>query len=185
MPQAPSIVPAERDLVAAFLRGDEAAFRSLYRAHAPALYRLAWRLLDGSVADAEDMVQETWLRAARGLGGFGWRSTLRTWLVGVAIRCCRERQRERAAARGGPAARQPAPEPSAPAPREVDRLDLEAAVAALPPRAREVFLLHDVEGWAHAEVASLLGIEEGTSKSQLHHARRALAARLEPTGAKR
>src|SRR5213594_854530 len=81
----------DRELVAAFLSlSDEASFRSLYRAHTPGLYRLALRVLGGRGPDAEEVVQATWIRAVEGLRFFRWQSSLRTWLAGIALNCCRE-----------------------------------------------------------------------------------------------
>ena len=152
--------------------GDEDAFRALYRRHTPALYAFASRLMGGDTADADDIVQDAWMRAARSLGDFGWRSSLRTWLSSIVLNCCRERWRER-------------PEPADAAPGDVAssgdphlRMDLEAALAALPQGYRAVLVLHDVEGYTHDEIGERLGIQAGTSKSQLHHARRALRERL-------
>jgi RNA polymerase sigma-70 factor (ECF subfamily) len=150
-------------LAAAFLRDrDEAAFRALYRRHTPALYRVAWRFLGGDGADAEEVVQETWTVAAERLANFHGESSLRSWLTGIALNRCREALRR--------AARAPAAGAS--------RLDLERALAALPPGYREVLVLHDVEGYSHLEIAEILGVAPGTSKSQLSHARRALRAQL-------
>ncbi|HVT60064.1 MAG TPA: RNA polymerase sigma factor [Thermoanaerobaculia bacterium] len=163
----------DRELVEAVLeRGDEAAFRHLFRRHSPVLYALALRLLGPASRHADDAVQETWLRAAGGLGAFAWRSSLRTWLIGITIRCVREIQRrERSTAWLGEA-----PEPAAPASSR--DLDLERAVRSLPNGYREVVILHDVLGLTHQEIALRLDIEAGTSKSQLARGRRALRERL-------
>jgi RNA polymerase sigma factor (sigma-70 family) len=173
---------ADRELANRFVeRRDEAAFRELFRRHTPALYQLGVRLLGGTGRGAEDAVQEAWLRAAKGLAAFQWRSSLRTWLTGITINCCRERLRERRAGEtaelgGGPAQ---AANPMALC------LDLERAVLGLPDGFREVFVLHEVEGFTHEEIAARLGIEVGTSKSQLSRARRALRSYLSgsPIGA--
>lgn len=161
-----------RDVRAVNGRGDEAAFRALYRRHTPALYAFACRLMGGESPDVDDVIQDAWLRAVRALGDFGWRSSLRTWLSSIVLNCCRERWRERI-------------EPTADGLDAVAstgdlnlRLDLEAAVAALPPGYRAVLILHDVEGYTHDEIAERLGVQPGTSKSQLFHARRALRERL-------
>jgi RNA polymerase sigma factor (sigma-70 family) len=147
-------------------RRDEASFLVLYRRHTPYLFRLALRLLGGRRGEAEDAVQETWLRAAARLREFRGESTLRTWLAGFAINCCRE------LLRGEPGAS--APEPAhAPSPAGGD-LDLERAIAQLPHGCREVLVLHDLEGYTHGEIAARLAISAGTSKSQLSRARRAL-----------
>jgi RNA polymerase sigma-70 factor (ECF subfamily) len=156
-------------LVAAFLRArDAASFRALYRRHAGGVYGLALRLCAGRAAEAEDVTQETWIRAVRGLPGFAGRSSLRTWLCGIAVNVWRETRR------APPAAPLDA-EPATP-PRAGD--DVARLVAALPPGAREVLLLHDGLGFTHAEIAAMLGIEDGTSKSQLSRARAAVRAAL-------
>jgi len=169
-------VTSDRDLVAAYLGGrDEAAFRDLYRAHTPALFRFA--VLRVGASAAEDVVQETWLRAARTLERFEWRSSLRTWLTGIALNLCRDQHRRtgrlRLVEQPPPAAQEPAA-----AARGPDRQALAKALEALPEGAREVLLLHDVQGFTHEEIGSLLEISAGTSKSQLHRARRRLRREL-------
>jgi RNA polymerase sigma-70 factor (ECF subfamily) len=160
----------DRRLVEAYVSTrDEQSFRALYRAHTPALFRMAWRLGGLQAADVEDVIQDTWLRAARRLGEFRFQSTLRTWLIGVLINCLRERRR-----RPRFATDVPGTEPIAPVRHEALRIDIERAVAALPPGMREVFVLFDVEGLTHIEIAGLLDIQAGTSKSQLFAARRKL-----------
>lgn len=160
-----------RDVHAICVRRDESAFRSLYRRHTPALYAFACRLMGGDSADVEDVLQDAWLRASRALGDFSWRSSLRTWLSSIVLNCCRERWR----ARGELLTE--APEPAVHHDPGL-RVDIEAALAALPPGYRAVLVLHDVEGFTHEEIAERLGIASGTSKSQLFHARRAVRARL-------
>lgn len=167
----------DRDLVARFLEGrDEAAFRKLYRRHAAFLYRFLLRLSGGDAAAADEGVQETWVRAARGLPDFQWRSSLKTWLAGIAIRWWREF--ERAAGREAELPDEAELPPAPPICREIERLDLERALASLAPGYRRAILLHDVEGYTHEEVAALTGVDVGTSKSQLSRARSALRARL-------
>lgn len=157
----------ERREVAAFLDGDEAAFRALYDAHAPALYAFLRRLLGHHNAEANDALQDVWLRAARDLGRFQWQSTLRTWLFGIAVNRSREILRMTAKAEeelsdAGVVSASGSPD---------QRLDLERAIGMLPPRYREVVVLHDIYEHTHAEIAALLHIDEGTSKSNLSRAR--------------
>lgn len=157
-------------LVETFLRRrDEAAFRALYSRHTPVLYRIARRLLRDE-SEAEELVQETWVRAVERLDRFAGRSALRTWLIGIAINRARECRRERVPAE--PASAAELSEPAAPDPG--DRVDLERAIGCLPDGYREALVLHDIEGFSHREIADLLGIDTGTSRSQLHHARRAI-----------
>lgn len=178
----------DRRLVAIFLkRRDERTFRELYRRHTPVLYLLARRLLGGPGRGAEDAVQEAWLRAASRFGAFRWDSSLRTWLAGIAVRCCREAIRSRRTetlAETIESLDEPRGGASAPSqqPRSVERVDLERALARLPDGYREVLVLHDVEGYTHGEIATLLEIEEGTSKSQLSRARRQIRASLGGAG---
>jgi RNA polymerase sigma-70 factor (ECF subfamily) len=150
----------------------EDAFRGLYRAHTPALYALALRLTGGDSSEAEDIVQETWIRASRKLSLDHTDSAIRAWLCSVLVNVRRERIRS--AWRTVDLLVEPACES-----RSGDlTLDLERAIAALPPGARDVFVLHDVYGYAHREIAAMLGIVEGTSKSQLTRARALLRASL-------
>jgi RNA polymerase sigma-70 factor (ECF subfamily) len=166
----------DRLLVAAFLADrDQAAFRALFQRHTPAMYLFVLRLLGRSGHHAEDVVQETWVRAASALGSFSWRSSLRTWLLGIAVNCCREvlRSASRDVASDGTSV---AADPVSPPSQGPERIDLERAIRELPDGYREVFILHDVEGLTHEEIGGQLGIDAGTSKSQLSRARRALRA---------
>ena len=138
----------------------EAAFDVLYARHTPAMLGLATRMLQR--ADAEDAVQEAWVRAVGALPRFAWKSALRTWLCGFVVNCCREIARVRPA--------EPLPERTT---TTTDLIDAERAIASIPPAAREVFVLHEIYGYTHEEIGTIAGIEPGTSKSQLHHARRA------------
>jgi RNA polymerase sigma-70 factor (ECF subfamily) len=173
-------VSDDRELAAAVAgSGDEAAFRTLYRRHTPALYRLALRLGAGDEAWAEELVQRAWIRAVEGLGSFEWRSSLATWLGGIAVNCARELWRERRG-RGEIALEEGHGIAAATGAAVEQRLDLERAIARLPDGYRQVLVLHDVEGFTHEEIGGLLGIETGTSKSQLSRARHRLRASLDP-----
>ena len=161
--------PADEDaLIDRVLSGDEAAFRTIYRAHAATLYRLALRLAGGRESAAEDVLQEAWARAIRRLAAFERRSSLRRWLIGIVVRCSLERIRaDRRAADELPELQSVAGAASAPE----SRIDLERAFEALPPGYRAVLVMHDVEGYTHEEIAELMGISPGTSKSQLSRGR--------------
>lgn len=164
--------PADRELATRVQRdGDEEAFRILYRRHTPYLYQFALRLLNGKEAEAEDVIQDTWLRAVQALDGFRWESALRTWLTGIALNRARELLRKRKRWPGELPETLPDPGPP---PRVPDRIDLERAISALPDGYRTVLLLHDVQGFTHEEISTRLEIAVGTSRSQLHHARRAV-----------
>ncbi len=166
----------DRDLARAVMGGNERAFRALYRRHTPAVFRLVVRVLGGAGPDAEDAVQDAWVRAVRALPGFRWESSLRTWLTGIALNRAREQLRRL----GRRLDDQPLPlvgGAARPDPTDT-RIDLEAALQALPEGYRTVLLLHDWEGFTHPEIADQLEIAVGTSRSQLFHARRALRRAL-------
>jgi RNA polymerase sigma-70 factor (ECF subfamily) len=182
---AEKVARGDAELVDALRRrGDERAFRELYGRHTPRLYQLVLRLLGGREADAEDVVQETWLRAASSLDRFRWESAFSTWLTGIGLNQARDflrRAGRRPVYEGDPEAVLSVAA-TVGAGSHAERVDLERAIALLPDGYRTVFVLHDMEGYAHAEIAARLEISEGTSKSQLFHARRALRAWLEPAG---
>jgi RNA polymerase sigma-70 factor (ECF subfamily) len=166
---------ADLELAARIRSGDGTAFEALYRLHATRLYNLAIRMT-GSVADADDLLQDIFLLAYRKLGSFRGDSSLGTWLYRLAMNHCLDvlRTRQTRMSRVTDSLDEPDAGPvAAPAPAlgAVSRIDLERAIEALPPACRAAFLLHDVEGFGHHEVASILGISEGTSKSQVHKAR--------------
>ena len=168
------------DLVARCQAGDVEAFETIYRQHASRLYTLACRMA-GSPEDGEDLLQEIFLQAYRKLGSFKGDATLGTWLYRLALNHCLDYVRSRRAkmnkltsAIEGEIACEPAARRETP----IARLDLERAVERLPEGCREAFVLHDVEGFDHKEVGRLLGIAEGTSKSQVFKARMKLRALL-------
>lgn len=167
----------DRELTEAVLRsGDEEAFRQLYRRHTPRLLGFVHRLLGGTAAEAEDIVQETWIRACEGLGRFQWNSLFSTWLLGIGLNAVGDHQRR--ASRSRPWRSEAASEMEKPPKSLDDRIDLDRSIALLPDGYRTVFVLHDVEGWKHEEIARRLGISAGTSKSQLSHGRKVLRGML-------
>jgi RNA polymerase sigma-70 factor, ECF subfamily len=171
----------DRLLVQAILAdGDESAFRELYRRHTPRLYQLLLRMLGGLEQDAEDVVQETWVRAVEGASKFEWKSSFPSWLTGIGINRAKELLRKRSRRPMFDLTEQL--EPRAAIVPVGERVDLERALELLPDGYRTVLVLHDVEGYRHEEIAAQLGIATGTSKSQLFHARRYVRALLEPTG---
>ena|ERR1044071_2921612 len=168
---------ADRALVTRFLRTrDEATFRALYRRHTPVLYPLALRLVGGSEVEAQDAIQDTWIRACKSITTFEWRSTLRTWLSGILIRRVHEMHRENRRRNEEELLEECTNPRSA---RLGERIDLERAIARLPGGYRQVLVLHDIEGYTHEEVSAQLEISVGTSKSQLFHARNALRKMFE------
>jgi RNA polymerase sigma-70 factor, ECF subfamily len=167
---------AELDLVDRCRRGDLGAFEELYRAHSGRLFSLAWRML-GNPTDAEDQLQEIFLSAHRKLESFRGESALGTWLYRLAMNQLLDHVRSRAARTGqltdglDDASLLADAGGHKLADRAIDRIDLERALAELPEGCRAAFVLHDVEGLEHREVSEVLGIAEGTSKSQVHKAR--------------
>ena len=176
-------VEADRQLAQRCRQGDAGAFEEVYRAHSARLYSLILRMA-GSTDDAEDLLQEVFLMAYRKLDSFRGKSSLGTWLYRLAMNHCLDflRGRQVRMARATDSLdEEGAPEPAATGPRvpqAVTKLDLERAIAGLPDGCRAAFVLHDVEGLEHREIASLLGVSEGTSKSQVHKARMKLRAAL-------
>lgn len=153
---------------------DEFAFRRLYREYTPTLFQFVFRLVGRNQADSEDIVQETWIRAIAGLEKFRRDSSFRTWLTGIAMNLCRELFRSRSKNRGITESL----EQHNLEDRSGEGLDLELAIASLPGGYRAVLVLHDVEGYTHEEIAALLEIDAGTSKSQLSRARKAVRQEL-------
>jgi RNA polymerase sigma-70 factor, ECF subfamily len=149
------------------------AFETIYRQHAPRLYSLACRMA-GSPEDGEDLLQEIFLRAHRKLGSFKGEASLGTWLYRLALNHCLDYVRSRHAKMDKVTESldvETALEPTARRETPIARLDLDRALERLPDGCREAFVLHDVEGFDHKEIGELLGIAEGTSKSQVFKAR--------------
>jgi RNA polymerase sigma-70 factor (ECF subfamily) len=176
MPLALSPQQPDAELIAGVLRKEEPAFRTLYRRHTPHLLPLVLRMLDGRDADADDVIQDTWIAATKALAGFRGEASFRTWITGIAINRCRAVLRSS----GRWTALDDAPPAMAATIPHGMRIDLERAIALIAPGYRAVLMLHDVEGYTHEEIGTMLDIAPGTSKAQLHHARRALRALLEP-----
>ena len=161
--------------------GDAGAFEALYRRHASRVHGVIARLVGQSGARAEDLTQDAFVRAWQALPGFRFESAVSTWLHRLAVTTALMELRSR---RGGP--RFDDDEDTIDAVGVPDSagkatalgMDLERAVATLPPRARAVLVLHDVEGWKHEEIAGQLGMAVGSSKAQLHRARQLLRKRL-------
>jgi RNA polymerase sigma-70 factor, ECF subfamily len=168
------------DLVARCQAGDVDAFETLYQQHAARLYTLACRMA-GSPDDGEDLLQEIFLQAYRKLGSFKGDSAIGTWLYRLALNHCLDYVRSRQAKMNKVTETLDAEtsfQPTARRETPVAKLDLERAVERLPEGCREAFVLHDIEGFDHKEVGRLLGIAEGTSKSQVFKARMRLRSLL-------
>lgn len=159
--------------------GDAHAFERLYRANVARIHSLVRRMLNDE--DADEVTQDVFVRAWEKLGTFRGESAFGTWLHRLAVNVVLGRRqllgirRSRFLQDDGAlerhATRSATPELA---------VDFEAAIARLPDGMRQVFVLHDVEGYRHEEIANALGLAVGTSKSQLHRARMALRRHLEP-----
>jgi RNA polymerase sigma-70 factor, ECF subfamily len=159
------------------MAGDATAFERIYRRHVGRIHSLCRRML--SDEEADDATQEVFIRAWRKLGLFRGDAAFGTWLHRLAVNLVLGRREKEARHRD----RFGAEHDVAAAPGRRDRADLrvdvEAAVQTLPRGAREVFVLHDIEGYTHEEIAGLLNVSPGTSKSQLHRARMSLRQYLQ------
>jgi RNA polymerase sigma-70 factor, ECF subfamily len=156
--------------VALAASGDQSAFERLYRLHVSRIHSLTRRMLGSGMAD--EVTQDIFVRTWQKLGQFRGESAFGTWLHRLAVNVVIERRRSFAIQRERMSDDPDALEYATVAPARSDlRVDFEAAIEQLPPGAREIFVLHDVEGHKHREIAALLGIASGTSKRQLHRAR--------------
>lgn len=168
-------------LVARAAAGDVAAFEELYRLNVGRVYALCLRM-SGNPALAEELVQETFVRAWQKLGTFRGSSAFSTWLHRVTVNVVLGHQRssDRREARVSGTVEEFIPDHKARGSHPGQAIDLERAISGLPEGARTVFILHDVEGCLHREIARLTGIAVGTSKAQLHRARKLLRKALKP-----
>lgn len=163
--------PNERESdVALAASGDPSAFERLYRTHVARIHSLTRRMLGGQ--DADEVTQDIFVRTWQKLDQFRGDSAFATWLHRLAVNVVIERRRSYAIQRGRISDDPEALDVATVAPIRGDfRVDFEHAIERLPPGAREVFVLHDVEGYKHREIAAMLDIASGTSKRQLHRAR--------------
>ncbi|MGH8040880.1 MAG: RNA polymerase sigma factor [Rudaea sp.] len=179
-PVSPQALPVADSsaLVRRAVAGDVAAFERLYRDHVGRVHGTILRLVGMDRARAEELTQEAFVRAWQKLAGFRFESAFSTWLhrlgVNTALMDLRVPREEDAMGADELQAAAGAQVPFCAA----ERGELERAVAALPPRARAVLVLHDVEGFKHEEIAAELGMAVGSSKAQLHRARGLLRRRL-------
>ncbi|HEY2016391.1 MAG TPA: RNA polymerase sigma factor [Bryobacteraceae bacterium] len=164
----PTEYASEADLLAACRRHEIGAFEQLYQTHGGRLKSIAFHIV-GNRQDAEDAVQETFLKLYRAIHGFLGQSAIGTWLCRIVINVCydlgRKRQRE---------AEPPSEECPAPSSHLSLRVTLQDALRRINPRHRMVFLLFEVEGLRHAEIAAILEVPEGTSKAWLFEAKKEL-----------
>ena len=161
--------------------GDVTAFETLYREQSGRIFALCLRLKGGDRADATELMQDVFVRAWRRLGTFRGDSAFSSWLHRLAVNTMLEnaRSEKRRTARVL-SMEDTSVLPGAARTSGVDlRMEMEEAVASLPKGARIAFVLHDVEGYQHQEIAERLSVSIGTVKAQLHRARRLLRHRLE------
>ncbi|HUQ33385.1 MAG TPA: RNA polymerase sigma factor [Pyrinomonadaceae bacterium] len=163
--------------------GDMQAFEELYGRYHRRVYALCLRMTN-NIAEAEDLAQEVFIHVYRKIGSFRGESAMMTWLHRVTVNKVLMHFRRNAVRRERTTLDGESPEPVVRV-REtpdqtlaVDRIALDRAIAQLPPGYRAVFILHDVEGYEHAEIARICGTAVGTSKSQLHKARKKLVELL-------
>jgi RNA polymerase sigma-70 factor (ECF subfamily) len=174
------VTPAdETDLIRRAQDRDVHAFEELYRRHVPRIHAVCLRLTACALR-AEELTQAAFVQAWQKLPRFRGESAFGSWLHRLAVngvlmdyRTTRRRE-TRVIGTADPAALE---RPSQPPPAGI-RLDLEQAIAALPPQARAVFVLHDVEGYTHEEIAGFMELQIGTTKAQLHRARQLLQEAL-------
>jgi len=181
---AAQLSPDDSALTAAWQAGDLRAFERLYHLHGGRMKSMARNLL-GTASDAEDAVQETFLKIQRSISSFRGQSSFRTWSFRILINTCydarRSRMRKKEVSHDEPevAESAPRPEPRAPGSHPALRLALERAVAQLTRHQREVFLMYEVEGFRHSEIAAVLEISETASKNTLFQAKKHLRQMLE------
>jgi RNA polymerase sigma-70 factor, ECF subfamily len=182
---------SEAEAIERAKQGDEEAFEALYRLHKRRVYSLCLRMT-ANTATAEDLTQEAFLQLFRKIGTFRGESAFSTWLHRMAVNVVLMQLRKK----GLPLVsleetmeteeESPRKEPGAEDVRlagSINRIQLEQAIGDLPPGYRMVFLLHDVEGYEHNEIAEMVGCSIGNSKSQLHKARMKLRELLKTSRA--
>jgi RNA polymerase sigma-70 factor, ECF subfamily len=177
---APRIQPDAASLVNRARGGDVSAFEGVYRMHSAQVMGVCMRLA-ADRREAEELAQDAWVRAWERLGSFRGDATFGTWMHRITVNLLLDRKRSDARWKRRLVSMEEHGELEAPAasPAAGARLDLERAVATLPEGARLVFLLHEVDGYKHREIADRLGVAVGTVKAQLHRARRLLQNALE------
>ena len=175
-------VAEDSALAAACQAGDLSGYERLYRLHGARMKNLARNLL-GNTLDAEDAVQETFLKVQRSIGSFRGQSSFATWTFRILINTCYDARRSRLRKKESSIDEEtetPRPEPRAPGGHPSLRMALERALGTLTRHQREVFLLYEVEGFQHAEIAAMLEITQAASKNTLFQAKKNLRRMLEP-----
>ena len=176
----PPVALTEKDAIRLAQAGNAQAFEFLYELHGRRVYALCLRML-GNPSDAEDLMQEAFLQLFRKIGTFRGESAFSTWLHRMTVNVVLMRLRKKSLPvasleettepdeDGGP--RKDIGAPDLRLSGAVDRVNLERSIGKLPPGYRTVFVLHDVQGYEHNEIAGIMGCSVGNSKSQLHKAR--------------
>lgn len=171
--------PSDDVMIRHAQEGDLGAFEELYRTHVGRVFAICYRLT-ASEERAEELTQDTFVRAWENLKSFRWEAAFTTWLHRLAVNTVLQDQRAQKRRRQRVVQVEDTSllEKASTAPDPGSRIDLEKAIAQLPLRARTVFVLHDVEGYRHAEIAEIMNTSIGTSKAQLHRARNLLRKAL-------
>ena len=165
--------------------GDRLAFEQLYRSHCDRIHALCWRMCGGDKALAEDMAQEAFVRAWNKIDLFKGDSKFGTWLHRLTVNVVLSDRRIRVKRLQREQAMVDDVERTLMGDRDVFaglRKDLEAAIAGLPERARTVLVLYDIEGYQHSEISKMTGMAVGSSKAQLHRARKLVREQLSVPG---
>lgn len=172
---------ASRALIGRAQNGDVDAFELIYNEHSGRVYALCLRLMGGEQTAATELMQDVFVRAWKHLGKFRGESAFSSWLHRLAVNAMLENARgdKRRQARVLPMEDTSQIGAFAPGDSPELRIDLERAIAKLPPGARTAFVLHDIEGFQHQEIAEQLGVAVGTVKAQLHRAHKLLIQALD------
>jgi len=160
--------------------GDRAAFEQIYRENVGRVYAICLRMLANSTR-AQELTQDAFVRAWEMIGTFRGESAFSSWLYRLAVNVVLAdlRSKKRRTARVMITDDLSVYDKTSHTANPGSAIDLERAIALLPERARAVFVLHDIEGYQHGEIAEITGVAEGTSKAQLHRARKLLRKALE------
>lgn len=161
----------DSDDVRAAAAGDRHAFKRLYQLHVGRVHGAVYRLAGYDHARAEDLTQDAFIRAWQKLPGFRHESAFGTWLYRLAVNVALMDIRARGADPVSMLDDEHLPDTGETPFCAAEREELERAIGQLPPRARAVLVLHDIEGWRHEDIGSELDMAVGTSKAQLHRAR--------------
>jgi len=172
---------SSRTLISRAQNGDVDAFELIYNEHSGRVYALCLRLMGGDQTAATELMQDVFVRAWKNLGKFRGESAFSSWLHRLAVNAMLENARsdKRRVARVLPMEDTRQIGAFAPGDSPELRIDLERAIARLPEGARTAFVLHDIEGFQHQEIAAQLGIAVGTVKAQLHRAHKLLIQALD------